>query len=240
LITGVVSATAAVTVVAMQLLGAGSSKAGAGSSTPTAGGPIRLSIALPPGEEVTDTNLLPLAISPDGSRIVYVGLRGGGRILFLRNLAHGDAVPMAGSEGGRMPFFSPDGEWIGFFTNTHLKKIAVASGAVQTSTRISAEPRGGVWAPDGTIYYAPHNVASLWKIPAAGGAPAEVTTLDRASGEITTAGRRCCPMVRCCSRRGPVPDLTSGCSSCTIRRPAFDECWPRPSATRREPWRRAI
>ena len=84
-----------------------------------------------------------------------------------------------------MPFFSPDGQWIGFFTNTQLKKVAVASGAVQNITDNSAEPRGGVWAPDGTIYYAPHNVAPLWKVPASGGTPVEATQLDRARGEIS-------------------------------------------------------
>ena len=84
-----------------------------------------------------------------------------------------------------MPFFSPDGQWIGFFTNTQLKKLAVASGAVQNITDNSAEPRGGVWAPDGTIYYAPHNVAPLWKVPACGGTPVEATQLDLARGEVS-------------------------------------------------------
>ena len=115
------------------MLLAGGWTPGAGSSTPgAAASPIRLTISLPPGDEVTDTQYLPLAISPDGSRIVYVGLRDGSRQLFLRNLADVDSVLLAGTEGGRMPFFSPDGQWIGFFTNTQLKKLAVASGAVQT------------------------------------------------------------------------------------------------------------
>ena len=84
-----------------------------------------------------------------------------------------------------MPFFSPDGQWIGFFTNARLKKVAVASGAVQNITDNAAEARGGVWAPDGTIYYAPHNVAALKKVPASGGSPVEATQLDRPRGEIS-------------------------------------------------------
>ena len=122
-IAGIVVATAVATIAAMQLLGAGSWRSGAGSSKLEAGSsPIRLSIALPDGDQIEDTNHLPLAISRDGSRIAYVGFRDGGRKLFLRNL--GDAAPilLAGTEGARMPFFSPDGQWIGFFTNVAAEK----------------------------------------------------------------------------------------------------------------------
>jgi serine/threonine protein kinase len=178
--------TAAATFVTMQLLGAGGGTSPAGNSSLAAGSaPIRLSIAVPDGDQVTDSNHLPLAISPDGSQIVYVGRRDGGRKLFLRRLGDVDAVVLPGTEGGRMPFFSPDGQWIAFFTNTHLKKVAVASGALQNITDISTEARGGAWAFDGTIYYAPHNVSPLWKVAASGGTPAAVTQLDRARGEIS-------------------------------------------------------
>ena len=83
---------------------------------------------------------MPLAISRDGSRIAYVGWRDGGRKLFLRNLVDAAPILLAGTEGARMPFFSPDGQWIGFFTNSRLKKVAVASGAVQNITQNNAEP----------------------------------------------------------------------------------------------------
>ena len=180
IVLGAIAATAAV------MLVAGDWTQGANSAKPDAvTSPIRLTISLPPGDEVTDTQYLPLAISPDGSRIAYVGLRDGSRHLFLRNLSDVDSVLLPSTEGGRMPFFSPDGQWIGFFTNTHLKKLAVASGAVQNVLAISAEPRGGVWTPDGTIYYAPHNVAPLWKVAAAGGTPVEATQLDQARGEVS-------------------------------------------------------
>ena len=183
-VVGIVMAAMAATAAAM--LSAESWKPGTGSSTPGAvTSPIRLTVSLQPGDEVTDTNYLPLAISPDGSRIVYVGIRDGSRHLFLRNLSDVDSVLLPNTEGGRMPFFSPDGQWIGFFTNTLLKKLAVASGAVQNVISISTEPRGGVWAPDGTIYYAPHNVAPLWKVAAAGGTPVEATQLDVARGEVS-------------------------------------------------------
>jgi serine/threonine-protein kinase len=186
LIAGAVLATAALTVAVMQSLARGSWQLAAGSRyLATGGSPIRLSMAVPDGDEVTDTNYMPLAISPDGSRIVYVGRRDGGPKLFLRKLGDLDPVLLAGTDGARMPFFSPDGQWVAFFTNTHLKKVAVASGAIQNIVAIATEPRGGAWAPDGTIYYAPHNVAPLWKVAASGGAPAEVTQLDHGRGEIS-------------------------------------------------------
>ena len=183
-VVGIVLAAVAATAAAMLLADnwkteAGSSQTGAGSA------PIRLTIALAPGDEVADTQYLPLAISPDGSRIAYVGIRDGSRHLFLRNLSDVDAVLLPNTEGGRMPFFSPDGQWIGFFTNTQLKKLAVASGAVQNIITISAEPRGGVWTPDGMIYYVPHNMAPLWKVAASGGTPVEATKLDVARGEVS-------------------------------------------------------
>jgi serine/threonine-protein kinase len=149
------------------------------------GSPTRLSIALPEGDEVAEKNFLPLAISPDGTRVVYVGSREGVRRLFLRNLADSDAKPLEGTEGARSPFFSPDGQWIAFFAQGKLKKSAVASGAVQVVTSDVPDPRGGTWAADSTIYYAPTNVIGLWKVPAGGGKQSEVTRLDPERGEVS-------------------------------------------------------
>ncbi len=149
------------------------------------GGATHLSIALPDGDEVTGTDLLPLAISPDGTRVAYVGSRDGVQRLFLRNLADPDPVSLLGTEGARSPFFSPDGQWIGFFSQGKLKKAAVASTAVQIITDNIADPRGGTWSPDDTIYFAPTNVSGIWKVPASGGTPSEVTRLDAARGEVS-------------------------------------------------------
>ena len=151
-----------------------------------AGAATHLTISLPEGDEVIDKHLLPLDISPDGTRVAYVGLRNNVRRLFLRNLAEAAPQPVAGTEGARSPFFSPDGQWIAFFADGKLKKVAVGSGAVQVITDRVAEPRGGAWGHDGAIYYAPTNVSSLWKVPAAGGVdPIEVTRLDPVRGEIS-------------------------------------------------------
>ena len=68
-----------------------------------------------------------VALSPDGTRVVYATADEG---LYLRALDDLEAQPVSGTEGGHTPFFSPDGQWIGFFTNEALKKVAVGGGAL--------------------------------------------------------------------------------------------------------------
>jgi eukaryotic-like serine/threonine-protein kinase len=149
-------------------------------------GPLaRLSIVLPDGDEVVDTSLRPLAISPDGTRVAYVALRDGVQRLFLRTLADATPLALAGTEGAHCPFFSPDGQWIGFFAQGKVKKAAVGGAAVQVIADGAPDARGGTWTRDGTIYFAPTNVSGLWKVPASGGTATEFTQLDVARGEIS-------------------------------------------------------
>jgi serine/threonine-protein kinase len=124
-----------------------------------------------------------LAITPDGSRLVYVGNRG--TQLFVRAL---DALePVAVFTGApRGPFISPDGQWIAFTdSNTALKKVAVTGGPVVTlATLDGSTPRGATWAPDDTIIYATSNVTTgLQRIAVVGGSTAVLTRPDRAQGE---------------------------------------------------------
>jgi eukaryotic-like serine/threonine-protein kinase len=126
---------------------------------------------------------LDLAITPDGSRIVYVG--DNGTQLFVRAL---DALePVAIFTGApRGPFVSPDGQWIGFVDGTtSLKKVAMTGGAAVTLAPLDAPgPRGATWAPDGTVIFATSNTATgLQRVSAAGGTPEVLTRPDRAQGE---------------------------------------------------------
>jgi len=73
-----------------------------------------------------------VAISPDGHVLVWVGNEGDLTRLFARHLDEPEARPLDGTEGGLAPFFSPDGEWIGFWADQKLKKVAVRGGAPQT------------------------------------------------------------------------------------------------------------
>ena len=124
-----------------------------------------------------------LAISPDGSRLVYVGARGSQ--LFVRAMNELDATPITVAGAPRHPFFSPDGAWIGFFDGDTIKKVATTGGPVVTICSIPpGGPRGAAWGPDGTIVFATlSRSAGLLAVSAAGGQPATLTTLNPERGE---------------------------------------------------------
>jgi len=118
----------------------------------------------------------PLALSPDGRQLVFVGCGGGACRLYLRDRAAIDARPLAGTEGVRAPenpFFSPDGRWIGFGADGKLKKVALEGGVPQT---IADAPqfRGGSWGEDGTILLN-RGRGGLVRVSADGGEVEEVT-----------------------------------------------------------------
>ena len=120
-----------------------------------------------------------VAISPDGRRIVYPA-RGpeGKQQLATRLLDQSEATLLPGTEDGRDPFFSPDGQWIGFYTRDQLKKISVEGGAPVTLAAVPSVTSGGAsWSADGTIIEAHGLSLPLSRIPAAGGAPQVVTKL---------------------------------------------------------------
>ena len=93
------------------------------------------------------------------------------------------ATPLAGTANARDPFFSPDGQWIGFFADGKLKKIAVTGGAAVTLAD-AGDDRGGTWAEDGSIVFQPAGSGSgLLRVSSAGGAPTPLTKLG--TGEVT-------------------------------------------------------
>ncbi len=143
-----------------------------------------LSIVLPNGYEIGSIPLSPVAISRDGSRLAYVGLKDGKNRIFVRPLESPDAKALEGTEGGDGPFFSPDGEWVGFFSAGKLRKITV-SGAGQQTLADAVFHRGGDWGDDGFIYFAPTNTGGIWRVPEGGGTATQVTQLDTVAGEIS-------------------------------------------------------
>ncbi|MDA2912837.1 serine/threonine-protein kinase [Acidobacteriia bacterium AH_259_A11_L15] len=141
----------------------------------------QLSINLPEEAPLAPAGAMPLglgrpslALSPDGSRLVYVALVNGRTQLYVREMSNGEIEPIPGTEGGYIPFFSPDGEWVGFFADEKLKKVSLAGGEpiVLADAPLG---NGGSWAADDTIYFVPNQSAGISKVSASGG-PVEIVT----------------------------------------------------------------
>ncbi|MGH9649781.1 MAG: hypothetical protein ACRD3I_04845, partial [Terriglobales bacterium] len=126
-----------------------------------------------------------LALSPDGTRVAYVAESGGAVQLYLRAMDRLEASPLAGTERASGPFFSPDGQWIGFFAEGKLKKISVQGGSPVTICEAPEDDRGASWGPDDTIFFIPGFNVGLSRVSAAGGPPRALTTPDAAQGERT-------------------------------------------------------
>ena len=141
------------------------------SQAPSPAGPlpvVRTTITLPDGQRQPNLLGLPLAISPDGTRLVYVAQSRGSTDLYLRRLDSFEGVKIPDTENADIPFFSPDGEWVGFFPAGALKKVSLSGGSAQTITRGTGEAYGASWGPDDTIVFNPAIGAGLWRVSAVG------------------------------------------------------------------------
>jgi serine/threonine-protein kinase len=127
-------------------------------------------------------------LSPDGTRLALIAGDDNGRSLRLRSLDQLSGIDvLSGSGPGGSPynpFFSPDGNWVGYVTANELRKVPIGGGASLTLTRVDRS-RGAAWAPDDTIVFTPNPESALFRVSAAGGEPSPVTTLDDAKGEAT-------------------------------------------------------
>ncbi|MEX2271835.1 MAG: winged helix-turn-helix domain-containing protein [Vicinamibacterales bacterium] len=146
--------------------------------------PVRLAIPLSDTAPLASIPNGVIAISPDGLRIVYAASAGATTELYLRPLSEVTATPIPGTEGASNPFFSPDGEWLGFQCGRRLQKLPLAGGPPITLCEVS-DVRGASWGTDGHIVYAPGPTSGLWRVHASGGSAAPLTIVDFDGGERT-------------------------------------------------------
>jgi serine/threonine-protein kinase len=177
----------------------------------------RVLIGVSPASEIARTLALPnarpfrsaIALSPDGQSLAFIGAspdatkeasrpptasisatRARARQLYLRRMDRLQATPIEGTEWAESPFFSPDGQWVGFWQagpdtlqSGELKKVPLAGGPIVTICR-TALPAGISWGSNGRIIFANHGGGGLWHVVDAGGTPEALTTPDLAKGEL--------------------------------------------------------
>jgi eukaryotic-like serine/threonine-protein kinase len=136
------------------------------------GTPTRMTIPVPDGYQMQLGFSPRLAISPDGRTLVYYT----DGLLHVRSLDSFDDVPLAGTKGAEVPFFSPDGQWIGF-SRSGLKRIAVEGGPVLPIVDKSSS-LGVDWGAEGNIVYVPgFGSQGLWLMADDGSGSRQITTV---------------------------------------------------------------
>jgi DNA-binding winged helix-turn-helix (wHTH) protein/Tol biopolymer transport system component len=143
----------------------------------------RFTIELAEGQYF-DVGMRSIAVSRDGRTLVYCVTDAEGWGLYRRSLDDLTGVPINGAEGGWAPFFSPDGEWIAFFTESELRKVPVTGGAAITLCKVDASGSGS-WGDEDVIIFTGISPWGLWQIDAKGGEPRRLTAPDTAAGELS-------------------------------------------------------
>ena len=129
----------------------------------------------------------PIAVSRDGRQIAFVAYprtdneedTAGAIGIWVRDLAATEARHVADADTDAYPFWSPDGRWIGFFADGKLNKVAASGGPVIPICGDTSDGRGGTWNDDGTIVFQRAWNEGLMTVPAGGGTPQPLTTLDK-------------------------------------------------------------
>jgi len=158
-------------------------------SRPQLSAAVRFDLALPPGGSLVDmTDSRDLVVSPDGRRVVFTMRSARGTsTLAMRALDQIEPQLLAGTEGGRFPFISPDGRWLGFFvlngSISELRKLPFEGGQATPVTRAQGVARGASWGDDGRIVFATSDLTTgLLAVPSSGGEPTVLTKAGR--GEL--------------------------------------------------------
>ena len=167
---------------------------------------LRVAIPLPPKFKLDSDNTgAGLAFSPDGSTLAIVASSAQGKTqLWVRRLDASAVQPLAGTDDGSYPFWSPDGAFLGFFADGKLKKLGLPGGTAQTVCD-AKDGRGAAWLTDGTIVFAPEPYGPLSRVKATGGTPTVVTHVQGPGFLIGSPGTCRMPGVCCSSRAARAP-----------------------------------
>jgi serine/threonine protein kinase len=145
---------------------------------------LNISAINSPGQQIMRSDISNLAISPDGRLLVYTLSESGASQLYVRSLNNFQANPIKGTENGNAPFFSPDGQWIGFVTDGKIKKVPTSGGTTEAICDASGF-RGASWGPDNRIYYSPAFGSGIMSVSASGSDVRVCSTLDSVRKERT-------------------------------------------------------
>ncbi len=146
--------------------------------------PIYASLDAPPdhvlGEDDAVASLptrTPMAFTPDGRSLIIQAAHAGRPQLFLRSLDHPDARPIAGTDNARVPFVSPDGKWVGFWSDNAIRKVPIEGGEVATvcPTKAVLGPHGAAWGAGDVIVFGDEISGRIMRVSAGGGVPVPVT-----------------------------------------------------------------
>ena len=144
-------------------------------------GVMRFSVTTPGPPSAPDR----LAVSPDGGSIAFQAQDfSGNSQIWVRTMDSLVARPIAGTERGAAPFWSPDGRFLGFFADAKLKLVEIGGGQAQILVDAPAG-RGGTWNEDGIIVFAPETFGGLSRVSASGGAVTPLTSVNVAAGETS-------------------------------------------------------
>jgi serine/threonine protein kinase len=123
------------------------------------------------------------AVSPDGRLLAFCAADANGKgQLFLRPLNSFASQPLPGTQDAALPFWSPDGRSLAFYSESKLKRIDISGGSVQTLCA-AENAGGGTWNNAGDLIITPSG-GELFRISANGGVPTPLTTLDKSRGEL--------------------------------------------------------
>jgi Tol biopolymer transport system component len=151
--------------------------------------PIRTSILLPEGLRFPGGGAIGgvgrFALSPDGRRIAFVATdAAGNQMLWVRSLDSLKATPIPDTDGAFSPFWSPDSKTIGFIAQNQLNTVDPSSGGSPVVVASPAANTTAAWSRDNVILFTPTFTSALFSVPASGGTPRQVTTLDPSAGDV--------------------------------------------------------